>query len=502
MGGGIVDRLAGRALGPYDLEELLGSGGMGAVYRATHRRLGQPRALKVLPPSLALDQGLVARFDREANLAAGLQHPNIVQIHDIGAADGFHYIAMQLVEGVSLRQRLGADGPLPLAAALPLLRQLAEALEYAHARGVVHCDLKPANILVGPSGRVTLVDFGIARAVGGPGPTAGSMAAGTPEYMAPESVGGQKKGPSVDQYALGVVAYEMLTGQVPFARDNDRMDSMAVLFAQVHTPPPPPSALVPAIPSGLDAILLKQLAKDPSQRYPSSVAFVEALQHLDMTMRPTETNLSYPLSGPNTPGGRLQGRQNLAAPRGYPSLSPPTATASVRTGARGRRVDGKLPADSHPSGEGAPAHPRRAQPFVLPLSGFVTGVLAFVLYTAILSVVHYATSGERLRASDLLDLQNLFYVNAACLLCIALALIVRWSGWKLALRISVLYADAILLAFSFVSYLSARDSPSWSYPIVLIVTLIIPWSFYGAILGLTYVAVRNLLGRIFPKRPA
>src|SRR5438093_9345448 len=163
-----MDRLAGRVLGPYELEELLGSGGFGAVYRALHRRLGHARAVKVLLAHTALDENLIRRFEREANLVAGLRHPNIVQIHDIAEADGVHYIAMELVEGRSLRQLLQTEGPLPLTRALGLLDQLANALDYAHARGVIHRDLKPANVMVGSDDRVTLLDFGLARALQDP----------------------------------------------------------------------------------------------------------------------------------------------------------------------------------------------------------------------------------------------------------------------------------------------------------------------------------------------
>jgi non-specific serine/threonine protein kinase len=269
-----MDHLAGRTLGPYELGELLGSGGYGAVYRATHRRLRVAHAVKVLTPSALLSGGdLVKRFEREAHTAAQLRHPNIVQIHDIAEEAGFHYIAMELVEGMSLREVLRAQGPLPLGRALRLLSQLADALDYAHGRGVLHRDLKPANVVVGPDDHATLVDFGLARPVEGTRLTRTIMVVGTAEYMAPEAVEGDRGSPSSDLYALGVLAYEMLAGESPFAG----REPLQVLYAQVHTPPPSPRGLRPDLPEAVEAALLRQLAKDPARRYPSGRAFVAGL---------------------------------------------------------------------------------------------------------------------------------------------------------------------------------------------------------------------------------
>src|SRR5262245_49615867 len=211
-----MDELSGQTLGPYELVDKLGSGGMGAVYRGVHRRLQQARAIKVLPPQLAQDPNFVARFAREATLSAELRHPNIVAIHDFSEAEGFQYIVMELIEGVSLRALIEAEGPLPVERALVLLAQLADALDYAHSRTVVHRDLKSANVIVGPDDHVTLVDFGLARARESSQLTQTGMIVGTPEYLAPEVItgGGRTAGPGGDLYALGVIAYEILTGRV------------------------------------------------------------------------------------------------------------------------------------------------------------------------------------------------------------------------------------------------------------------------------------------------
>src|SRR5919205_297821 len=209
-----------RSIGPYDLLEPLGRGGMGVVYRAIHRGLGQHRAIKVLPEQFAAEEGFVQRFKREATIAASLRHPNIVLIYDVGQQGDLHYIVMDLVEGRSLLQVIRTEQPLAIPRVLTILRALADALDFAHQRGVVHRDIKPSNVVVGPDDQITLLDFGIARAAEGSHLTRTGVMVGTPEYMAPEVVTGGEAGTSADLYALGVVAYEMLTGHVPFRASN------------------------------------------------------------------------------------------------------------------------------------------------------------------------------------------------------------------------------------------------------------------------------------------
>ena len=265
-----MDHLIGRTLGPYELVEWLGAGAMGAVYRAAHRLVPLQRAIKVLPAYLT-DRDSVERFRRAAGTALGLRHPNIVQVHDVGEQDGVHYIVMDLAEGISLAQRL-EEGPLPQERAVRLLRQLAAALDYAHARGVIHRDVKPANALVGSDDHLTLVDFGIAREVEGTRQTHAGLVIGTAEYLAPEVLKGRSGGKSADLYALGIVAYELLTGRVPFAGET-----MAILYAHVHDLPPRPSSLRPDLPRSVDRPLLRQLEKDPDQRYRTAEEFVAEL---------------------------------------------------------------------------------------------------------------------------------------------------------------------------------------------------------------------------------
>src|SRR5690242_3655421 len=180
---GALDRPGTRSIGPYDLLEPLGRGGMGVVYRARHGGLQQDRAIKLLPPHLAADDSFVVRFKREATIAAGLRHPNIVLIYDVGQQDDYHYIVMELVRGRALRDVIREEQPLPITRIVRLLRPLADALDYAHAHGVVHRDVKPTNVMIGADDRVTLLDFGIARAVEGAQQlTRAGLIVGTPEY--------------------------------------------------------------------------------------------------------------------------------------------------------------------------------------------------------------------------------------------------------------------------------------------------------------------------------
>jgi serine/threonine-protein kinase len=248
---------------------------MGVVYRGRHRDLQADRAVKLLPPHLAADDSFVARFKREATIAAGLRHPNIVLIYDVGQEGDYHYIVMELVAGRSLRDVIRADKPLSIARIVRLLQPLADALDFAHKNGVIHRDVKPSNVIVGRDDKVTLLDFGIARAMEGAQQlTRAGLIVGTPEYMAPEVVTGGRPGANADLYALGVVAYELLTGHVPFHGVN----TTAVAYAQVHTPPPSPRADRADLPDAMEGVLLRQLAKDQNARYPDARSFVRALE--------------------------------------------------------------------------------------------------------------------------------------------------------------------------------------------------------------------------------
>src|SRR4051812_32926189 len=268
--------LTGHRLGPYELTKKLGQGGMGAVYLGIHRTLQAPRAVKVLLPS-EVDEGVVERFHREGQISASLRHPNIVQIFDVDEQDDIHFLVMELVDGASLLQVLRSGGALPLDRAGTLLRQVADALDYAHARGVVHRDIKPSNIIVTPEDRVMLIDFGIARALDESRLTRVGVVVGTFEYMAPEVVTEGGGSPGADRYALGIVAYQMITGRVPFTGES----AHSIMYRQVHEPPPPPSRFRGDLPDGVEEALLRQLSKSPDDRYASSQAFIDALAAIE-----------------------------------------------------------------------------------------------------------------------------------------------------------------------------------------------------------------------------
>jgi serine/threonine-protein kinase len=267
-----MDAMLGRVLGNYELVEKLGSGGMGSVYRGVHKTLQQPRAVKLLRPDLANDADVVTRFRREATISAGLRHPNIVLIYDVGQQDDYHFIVMDLLEGGSLRDVIRSSAPMSVEKAVELLRPLASALDYAHERGVIHRDIKPGNVMVSADGQVTLVDFGIARAAEEARLTRVGTVVGTAEYMAPEAFTSAGSDQSGDRYALGIIAYELLTGQAPF-----RGSPATVTYAQIHSPPPSPRAIRPGIPARAEHALLLQLSKDPAERFPDARRFVEGL---------------------------------------------------------------------------------------------------------------------------------------------------------------------------------------------------------------------------------
>ena len=263
----------GSSIGPYRIEELLGRGGMGVVYRATDPRLGRPVALKLLSPELSGDARFRARFERESHLAASIDHAGIVPVYEAGDADGLLYIAMRYVDGSDLAQLLRREGPLEPSRAIELVGQLAEALDAAHARGLIHRDVKPSNALVareGPREHVYLADFGLTKTSGPDSVTASGQVMGTVAYMAPEVIRGEQPGAAADVYALGCVLFECLTGEVPFTGSNEA----AVIYGHLETPPPSVRDRAAQLPVALDPVIARALAKDPAERYGSGAAMV------------------------------------------------------------------------------------------------------------------------------------------------------------------------------------------------------------------------------------
>ena len=269
----MTNQLAGKKLGKYQIQAALGKGGMGMVYAGYDPLLDRKVAIKVLAPHLVWEEGFVERFLREARAAARIKHPHIVTVYDVGQEQDQFYFVMEYLEGQTLADYIRQRGALPPDKALSILHPLADALDYAHQRQLVHRDIKPSNIMVGGGLRVTLTDFGIARAAQETRLTSTGAIMGTPEYMSPEQAWGEEVGHETDLYSLAVVAYEMLSGRVPFRGTTPH----AVLYKQIHEPPPPIRDSRPDLPAGVETVLSRALDKKPGQRYETAQEFVREL---------------------------------------------------------------------------------------------------------------------------------------------------------------------------------------------------------------------------------
>ncbi|MDQ2675279.1 MAG: protein kinase, partial [Actinomycetota bacterium] len=262
---------AGQQIGTrYRLLRRVGSGGMADVWSADDQMLGRQVALKFLHERFGADEQFVERFRREAQAAAGLQHPNIVSVYDRGEHEGRYWIAMEYVQGASLKDLI--DRGLSPAESVEIVRQILTGVRFAHGKGIVHRDLKPHNVLVDAEGRARVTDFGIARAGASEITQTGSVL-GTAQYLSPEQAQGLETTASADIYSVGVILYESLTGRVPFEADT----AVAIALKQVSEPPVPPRRLNPEIPPALDAVVLKALAKDPKDRFRDASEFLAAL---------------------------------------------------------------------------------------------------------------------------------------------------------------------------------------------------------------------------------
>jgi non-specific serine/threonine protein kinase len=274
MGAEMTVSVGGQVAG-YVIQGLIGQGGMGAVYVAEHVLLGRKAALKTLLTEFAADAEFRERFVRESRLVASIEHPNIIPIYDAGEIENSAYIAMRYVQGYDLAQLLSQRGTLEIAELLSILDQAAAALDAAHTYGVVHRDVKPANILIeAGSNRIYLTDFGIAKERGAESVTRAGFFLGTIDYAAPEQIEGQEIGPRTDIYAFGGVLFECLCGRKPFVGTSD----MAVLRAHVLDPPPKPTEYRPDLPAAIDAVIERALAKEPGDRFGSCRELVEAAQ--------------------------------------------------------------------------------------------------------------------------------------------------------------------------------------------------------------------------------
>lgn len=287
-----MEDLTGRQFGSYRITAPLGEGGMAAVYKAYQPSVDRDVAIKVLPQHFAKDQQFVQRFEREAKVLAKLQHPNILPVHDYGQSDGYTYIVMPLIEGGDLSDLMHSK-KLPLADIGRIVSQVGDALDYAHVQGVVHRDVKPSNILMDQRGNCLLTDFGLAKIVAGASEklTGTGFVVGTPSYMAPEQGLGEQADNRSDIYALGVILYELMTGQVPFQAETP----IAVVMKHIHDPLMPPREFQDDISEAAERVILKALAKEPEDRFATAGDMVKALQA-------AIDNPDTPIAAPNKTG--------------------------------------------------------------------------------------------------------------------------------------------------------------------------------------------------------
>jgi protein kinase-like protein len=350
-GGGGRELAPGEEFGGYVVEAVAGRGGMGVVYRARQRRPERVVALKVITPHLAEDESFRARFERESNVAAQIEHPNVIPVYEVNDHEGLLYITMRFVEGTDLRALIEREGPLDPARAVGIVTQSAAALDAAHKAGLVHRDVKPGNLLISSGGHAYLTDFGLAKQGSSQsGITKTGMFVGTLDYIAPEQLKGQPVDARADVYALACVLYQALTGQVPYPRGSDP----AKIWAHMSEDPPHPTALV-SVSHAFDEVIARGMAKDREQRYPSAGdlarAAAAALEGRDTVVgeRSVATGPAAPGAGtvhdsaaPTTPL-QASGATVHAAP-GQPQAAayapPPASTAVIPQG----------PPPAHPDG--------------------------------------------------------------------------------------------------------------------------------------------------------
>ena len=263
----------GQMLGQYRIEAPMGQGGMATIYRATQQRLGRVVAIKMMHPAFVQDTAFLTRFEREAQIVAQLDHPNIVPVYDFSDYEGQPYLVMKYIDGTTLKRVL-EDGPVEPADALRVMTPIAAALDYAHQQGVLHRDIKPSNILIAADGTPYLTDFGLARmAALGSSTLSGDVLLGTPHYISPEqALGNEHLTAATDLYSLGVVLYELVTGRVPYTGDTP----YAIVHAHIYDPLPDPRSINADISPEVEAVLVKALAKDPAERYTSAGELIHA----------------------------------------------------------------------------------------------------------------------------------------------------------------------------------------------------------------------------------
>ena len=347
-----ADPHLGRVVAGYRIEERIGRGGMGLVYRAEHINLRRRAAIKIIAPELAEASGFRERFNREARIAAALQHPNIVTVYDAGEEDGLLYLAMQYIEGSDLSTVLRTQGRLRPYRALDVCRQIAAALDAAHSQGLIHRDVKPANVLI--EGRTAfLTDFGLTKRIEGTQTqlTKAGDVVGTIHYVAPEQIEGGRVDERTDIYSLGCLVYHCLSGELPFARDTD----IAVIYAHLSEEPPRLTSVRPELPGGMDAVIAKALEKAPERRFQTCADMMSAARAV--------IDAAGPLSDTATLAAGARVRRPLRRPdvraertAGAVSGREPVDADRRRAGHRPRR---RRAAPARAAGRGGREHARR-----------------------------------------------------------------------------------------------------------------------------------------------
>ncbi len=339
----------GQQLAGYRIDAVAGRGGMGVVYRATQLALDRTVALKLIAPEVAEDSGFRERFQRESRIAASIEHPNVIPVHEAGEADGLLFISMRYVDGTDLRELLARGGPLDPIRAAGIITQVANALDAAHARGLVHRDIKPANVLIASRGgveHVYLTDFGLSKQSSSEsGLTKTGQWVGTLDYVSPEQIEGRQVGIRTDVYALGCVLFQTLTGVVPFERESE----VSKMWAHVSEPPPAPSRRRPGVPSALDPVVARAMAKDPEHRFASAGELAAAT-------RAAATGASAGLWPAPPTAATGASAEPWPAP---PSAAPPPSSATV-SGAPAPAPAAAPPAPAAPAWGAAPAPPGQA----------------------------------------------------------------------------------------------------------------------------------------------
>jgi serine/threonine-protein kinase len=344
--------LLGRTLGPFEIISELGRGGMAVVYKARQADLQRMVALKILPPELSRDRTYLQRFLQEARSAAALEHPHIVPIYAIGEAQGYNYIAMKYITGKTLKDVVQAQGALNIQQTATMLEQVADALDYAHSQGVIHRDIKPSNMMAERSGWVYLTDFGLARgSENAQGLTLAGTVMGTPEYMSPEQAQGLATiGPQTDIYALGVVLYELLTGQVPFQADTP----MGMLVARLQYAPRPPRDYRSDLPEAVEDVIMRALARKPEARFATARDMVAGLKSAAGLSTRSFAPQQRPISPP----------QGVPTERAQP-ISPPVGIAPPRPVSASQPAQPIGPVLELPPTQVA-GQPQNTPPYVIP----------------------------------------------------------------------------------------------------------------------------------------